>query len=85
MTERFNDGTGEAFSEEKFRRFLAGVRDDAKHGRPPDVEIVSPRPVLETERCARCGRPSSFSWDELEGWTSDCCSWPEKALPADAS
>lgn len=37
-----------------------------------------------TERCGKCGMPTGFSWDEVEGWVSVCCHWTEKALPADA-
>lgn len=42
------------------------------------------RPELETERCSKCGANTAFEWDELEGWTSVCCTRPPKALPADA-
>lgn len=41
-------------------------------------------PTGGTEHCGKCGAPTSFAWDETEGWISVCCHWTEKALPADA-
>jgi len=46
---------------------------------------VTPRPVLETEICSKCGQGTGWEWDDYEqAFVSVCCHRPPKALPADA-
>lgn len=45
---------------------------------------MTEHPALETERCAKCGRPSAFEWNEDEqAFVSVCCTSREKSLPED--
>jgi uncharacterized OB-fold protein len=45
---------------------------------------MTDREYPESETCAKCGEHTAFEWDELEGWTSVCCTWTAMRLDQEA-